>query len=162
MDNNTSFEIERKYLIEMPDTELLKSKASRQIDIVQTYLVSDKGKIRIRSLYENGEYKYIKTIKKSVTAIRRIETESSLTKEEYLALLESGVQKRQLTKTRYVLPYENQNFEIDIFPFWYDKAIMEIELDDEDDEIVFPEFIKIIREVTEEKEYRNFSLAKGL
>ena len=162
MDNDTHFEIERKYLIEMPDLTVLKSKALRTVDILQTYLISDGGEIRIRSLFENGNYKYIKTVKKSVTALRRIETESEISREEYLAFLKGGAQKRQLRKTRYILPYKNQIFEIDIYPFWNDKAIMEIELEDEDDKIIFPDFIKVLREVSEEKEYRNFALAKQI
>ena len=38
----------------------------------------------------------------------------------------------------YYYQIENQYFEIDVYPFWSDKAIMEIELRDEDEKIVFP------------------------
>ena len=34
--------------------------------------------------------------------------------------------KKQIRKTRYCLTYESQYFEIDIYPFWNDKAIVEI------------------------------------
>ena len=34
---------------------------------------------------------------------------------------------KQIRKTRYCLTYKNQYFEIDIYPFWNDKAILEIE-----------------------------------
>ena len=119
-------------------------------------------KLRIRSCLENGEYTFIKTVKKSITAIKRLETEGEITKAEYMQLLESDSPKKQLTKTRYCLDYENQCFEIDIYPFWTDKAIMEIELASEDDKITFPDCINIIKEVSEDKAYRNFSLAKPL
>lgn len=39
--------------------------------------------------------------------------------------------RRQIRKDRYCLTYENQYFEIDVYPFWNDKAILEIELSDE-------------------------------
>lgn len=50
-------------------------------------------------------------------------------------------------------------FEIDIYPFWMDKAIMEIELSEPNEEIRFPEMINVVREVTEDNQYKNSSLA---
>jgi CYTH domain-containing protein len=55
--------------------------------------------------------------------------------------------------------YENQYFEIDIYPFWNDKAILEIELSDENTEIKFPKEINVIKEVTDDESYKNASLA---
>ena len=55
--------------------------------------------------------------------------------------------------------YKNQYFEIDIYPENDKTAIMEIELTKEDQKINFPKFIKIIKEVTGDKEYLNFNLA---
>ena len=46
--------------------------------------------------------------------------------------------------------YENQYFEIDIYPFWNDKAILEIELSDENTEIKFPKEINVIKEELDE------------
>ena len=51
--------------------------------------------------------------------------------------------------------YENQYFEIDIYPFWNDKAIVEIELSDENTQIAFPPFLKVIKEVTDDNNYKN-------
>ena len=68
--------------------------------------------------------------------------------------------KRQIRKTRYCLTYENQYFEIDVYPFWSDKAIAEIEMSDEHTEIVFPNQIKVIKEVTDDDSFRNASLAQ--
>ena len=48
----------------------------------------------------------------------------------------------------------------DVFPFWKDKAIAEIELREENAEIRFPDEIKVIREVTYDESYKNASLAK--
>ena len=56
--------------------------------------------------------------------------------------------------------FENQYFEIDIYPFWSDKAILEIELSDENAKIVFPKEIKVIKEVTDDDSFKNASLAK--
>ena len=55
---------------------------------------------------------------------------------------------------------EKQYFEIDVYPFWKDKAIVEIELSSEDQEVIFQPQLKMIREVTGEKEFKNASLAR--
>ena len=67
---------------------------------------------------------------------------------------------KQVRKDRYCLTYNDQYYEIDIFPFWDDKAIMEIELKSEDEKVVIPPFIKVIKEVTNDNEYKNKSFAK--
>ncbi len=159
-------EIERKYLIEYPDIKLLESIDNcEKVEIIQTYLHSpeENEEIRLRQRGNNGHYVYFKTIKKELSDTKRIEIEKRLNKDEYLRLLMTAdTSKRQIRKNRYCLTYENQYFEIDVYPFWKDKAIMEIELSDEDSPIVFPDFINIIREVTSEREYKNSSLAEKI
>lgn len=73
--------------------------------------------------------------------------------------MDADTSKNQIRKTRYCLTYKNQYFEIDVYPFWNDKAIMEIELADENAQIEFPDFIKVIKEVTDDESYKNASLA---
>ncbi len=156
------YEIERKFLIEYPDVKTLEANPNcKSIEIIQTYLNSDNGnEIRVRQRGENGNYIYFKTIKKKVSDVKRIEIEKRLSKDEYLTLLmDADTKKRQIRKTRYCLTHENQYFEIDIYPFWGDKAIVEIELSDENAKITFPEYIKVIKEVTDDDAYKNASLA---
>lgn len=157
------FEIERKYLIEYPDLKKLENLPNcEKVDIIQTYLISeDNSEIRIRQRGKNGNYIYYKTIKKKISDIKRLELEKRLTKEEYLDLLmNADPDYRQIRKTRYCLTYDKLYYEIDIFPFWKDKAMMEIELNSEDDKISIPPFIKVIDEVTDDENYKNKSLAK--
>lgn len=157
------FEIERKYLIEYPDISWLENEPNCQrIEIIQTYLKSNADEeVRVRQRGCNGNYIYFKTVKKKVSDIKRVEVEKRLSQSEYLTLLmEADTTKRQIRKTRYCLTYKGQYFEIDIYPFWDDKAIAEIELSDENAEIVFPSQIKVIKEVTEDESYKNASLAK--
>jgi len=157
------YEIERKYLIEYPDIEWLESNPSCQrIEIIQTYLNSASGEeVRVRQRGADGNYIYTQTTKKKVSDVKRVEIEKHLSKEEYLKLLmDADTNKRQIRKTRYCLTYESQYFEIDVYPFWEDKAIAEIELSDENAEIVFPKQIKVIKEVTDDESFKNASLAK--
>lgn len=157
------YEIERKYLIEYPDIKWLESNPSCQrIEIIQTYLNSAAGEeVRVRQRGVDGNYIYFQTIKRRVSDVKRVEIERRLSQAEYLKLLmEADTTKRQIRKTRYCLTYENQYFEIDVYPFWTDKAIAEIELSDENATIAFPKQIKVIKEVTDDDSYKNASLAK--
>jgi len=157
------YEIERKYLIEMPDIKQLENNPNcKKVEVVQTYLKSKNNEeVRIRQRGEGESFIFTKTIKKRISHLKRIEIEEKITKDEYLSLLLfADTKKNQIHKTRYCLIYLNQYFEIDIYPFWDKTAIMEIELNDENQEIKFPQFIKIIKEVTDELEYSNSHLAK--
>lgn len=159
-----AFEIERKFLIEYPDIKDLENNPNcKKVEIIQTYLKSDDdSEIRVRQRGENGNFIYYKTIKKRVDDIKRIEIENRLSRDEYLSLLmDADTTKKQIRKTRYCLIYENQNFEIDVYPFSTDKAILEIELTQENEVIKIPEFLKVIKEVTADESYKNSSLAKN-
>ena len=68
--------------------------------------------------------------------------------------------RRPIRKDRYCLTDGNQYFEIDVYPFWTDKAIVEVELSDPEEEIRFPEMLKCIKEVNDDVNYKNSSLAK--
>lgn len=161
LDNN-SLEIERKYLIKYPNINFLENyQFCNKVDISQYYLTLPNNEmIRVRKRGINNNYIYIKTVKKNINNIKRIETETIITKDQYEYLIKTAREKTFIDKSRYCLLYKNQYFEIDVFPFWDDKAFMEIELSDENQEIEFPEFIDIIEEVTYDKEYTNHSLSK--
>jgi len=158
------FEIERKFLIEYPDIEKLEKLPNCQrVEIIQTYLTAPEGEeSRVRQRGADGNFIYIQTTKKKVSDIKRVEVERRLTKDEYLRLLmDADPDCRPIRKTRYCLTYDNQYFEIDVYPFWDHQAIVEIELNKEGDEIRFPAELKVIREVTGDDRYKNASLARG-
>ena len=157
------FEIERKFLIEYPDLSWLESLPNcRRVEIIQTYLKAAEGEeSRVRQRGSNGSYVYYQTIKRKVSGLKRVEIERRLTQEEYLRLLmDADTNRRQIRKNRYCLTWQSQYFEIDIYPFWDDKAIVEIELSREDTPVTFPKQLKVIREVTDDESYKNASLAR--
>ena len=89
-----------------------------------------------------------------------MEIESEISEKEYTDLKKHcregfGV----IEKTRHVFDYKGLTFELDIFPFWNDKAFLEAEVSSEDIEIPIPDFIEVIKEVTEDISYRNSALA---
>jgi CYTH domain-containing protein len=90
----------------------------------------------------------------------RVERESIITSEEYDELMQyMHPDTEAVEKIRYCLMYNGRYFEIDVFPFWGDKAYLEIELINEEEDIEIPPFITIIKEVTDDKRYTNKSIA---
>lgn len=159
------FEIERKFLIAYPNIKELENMPNcTKVDITQTYLKSEGDtERRVRARGIDGDYLYYLTEKRKISNLKRIETERKLTQDEYLALLmESDNKLHTIHKTRFCLSENNQYFEIDIYPEWDNQAIMEIELSSEDETIKTPEFIKIIKEVTDDESYKNYQMAKEM
>lgn len=153
----------RRCLISMPDIELLERLPNcRRVDISQTFLSCPPGReIRVSrrrldgicTLYNSNE----KTISPGGSLI---ETEKRLTRDEYLALLASADPKlKPIRKSRYYLSENNVYFEIDVYPFWQDKAILEIDLKSPDEQVEIPEFLHILSDVTHDRSYDYRTLA---
>ena len=155
--NMNGFEIEHKYLIRYPDHETLRRYATPS-EIVQTYLISETGETdRVRKRGRGGRFTYTHTRKSWITDLTRVEIEDEISEEDYLSLLKRADPKRSpVYKTRWVLPFEGQDFEIDVYPFWSDRAIMEQQ------EVHIPDWIQVIREVSGEIAYSNSSLALAI
>ena len=158
-------EIERKFLIAYPDRSLLAQKAQSVSEIWQTYLRSEDGSsARIRKRQFGDRIEYTKTCKIHVTDQTRIEQETVITAEEYVALLQTDAlpDLRTIHKWRYCVPYRGQLCEIDLYEFWQDRATLEIETETEEQEIFLPPFVTLLREVTWDKGYTNRAMAKIL
>ena len=158
------YEIERKFLIRRPDEAWLNAAAERS-EIVQTYLVEPEGggRARVRMRSRGGVTQYTHTVKRRVNDLRAEEWEREIDEAEYAQLLKLADPTREtLHKTRYCLPYEGQIFEIDLYPFWTEQAIMEIELTDEGQPVRFPPEVEILREVSADRSYSNAALARRL
>ena len=156
-------EIERKYLIRMPDVAALSACAGVKIKkIKQTYLESEAGvTARVREVETDGKTTYIYTEKRRRTALTAEEREREITAEEYVALLaRADGARRPINKTRYALPSGGHIAEVDIYDFWNDRATAEIELAAEDEVAALPPYLQVIREVTADRRYKNASLAR--
>ena len=160
-------EIERKLLIKKPSDEDLNSlDVVNRSSIIQTYLLSGNNEVerRVRQRGTDGDYSYFYTEKRETGNIgERIETEKKITIKEYVSYMaDTDFSKHQIVKTRYCFIYKNQYFELDIYPFDNEKAILEIELGDINDKFELPEFIEVIKDVTDDKRYKNNHIAKDL
>lgn len=155
-------EIERKFLIRYPDTDMLcRQSGVRRMVITQTYLTAEKGiTARVRKIEENGAVRYVSTEKKRISARSATEIEHDLSREQYESLLKNADATRNtIEKVRYAVPFGSHTAEIDLYPFWTDRAVLEIELSSEDEACALPGFVELIREVTEDVRYKNVNLA---
>ncbi len=151
----------RRFLIDYPDVERLEKLPNcRKVEIIQTYLHSAENvERRVGQRGLDGHFIYYETVLMG-GGPKAIEVERRLTQNEYLTrLMEADTTLRQIRKTRYCLTWKNRYFEIDVYPFWRDRAIAEIEGSEENSGIDFPDEIRVVREVTDESEYRNAALA---
>ena len=165
MSNMTPIETERKFLIRMPDISLLRSfQGVRVKDILQTYLVSERGKnSRLRRVCEGGKVSYIKTVKQRISVLSAYEDECEISEEQYERELENADKtKSDIVKTRYCIPYADHIIEIDIYPFWSDRAILEVELESENESFSLPDYISVVKEVSDDKRYKNAKLAESV
>ena len=157
-------EIERKYLIRMPDeAQFLQMPHCTVWEIVQTYL-NDGGvgqTRRVRSIHTGGETHYIYTFKRRINELTCEEREEEISAAEYEEKLrEANPELNPIEKRRYRIPHAGQLLEIDIYSFWDDRATLEIELQRENQVPELPDWLEIVRELTGERAYKNRYLAE--
>lgn len=165
MSTSAPLEIERKFLIRMPDPSVLLAQEGVVVkEITQTYLTADPGATRrVRKTVMDGTATYRKTEKQRISVLSAIEVEVDLTEADYLALLrEADPTRHPIQKTRMTFPFAGHLMEIDMYPFWEDRAILEIELTSEEEEYAIPSFLSVIREVSGDKRYKNVNLARAI
>lgn len=159
---SVNLEIERKFLVELPEMKYLDIR--RELGILQTYLEngSNNSQRRVRKITENNGVKYFYTEKIFISAVKRQETEYEIDSSEYLKLLsEKKSSCVPIEKRRICFDFRNQLFELDIYPFSDRLAILELELENTEQEIFFPDYINVLKEVTGISEYSNASLANA-
>ena len=130
-----NYEIEKKFLIAKPDEEFLKKLPGCEFsEIEQIYLKAADGvSERIRMRKYDGSVVYYHTLKKRISDMRRIEEEKTVTADEYNELKKRADKDLSaIYKCRYCIPYDGHILEIDVFPFWKNRAYLEVELSDEE------------------------------
>ena len=163
--NETPLEIERKYLIRMPDRALLDRLAVRRDYIRQTYLIPEDPetteRVRLRGCGEEAEYTH--TVKRRITDLTREEREETVSPRRYRALLDrADPALRVIEKTRWCIPLGDLTLEVDGFPFWSDRAFLEVELPGAETVPDLPDWVEVLREVTEDPRYTNRALVEAL
>ncbi len=156
-------EIERKYIIFMPDIESVSAfRGYTKSKIIQTYLRSEEGTTRrVRKREFDSHTVYTETVKRRIDSISSREDERNITEDEYTSMLSEVKEGTSpVNKTRHTFEYMGHTIEIDVYPRWEHFCIMETELEDKDESVSLPAFIKILYEVTGEKRYSNAGMAE--
>lgn len=164
-------EQERRFLIKLPlsaDAERILSHAT-PIEITQTYLLPEEGSNvveRVRSstikMWKSAFQHFNHTKKIFVSVGVNEEEENVLSENNYYLFVQAADPARfPVEKTRYILPWDQKEFELDIFHGANDGlAILEIELPDIKDNVILPPYLEVLKEITEDKKYSNYNLAK--
>lgn len=151
----------RKFLIQMPNLATLQNlPGCTKVETVQTYLINEPGvEARIRQRGSDGDYLYTKTVKKdgeAGTELRRIVSEERLTESQYLAeLINADPALSPVRKDRYCFTDDGRRLQVDVFPFWDDRAILEYPLLRANEKIRIPKGFTVLEEVTDNPAYRN-------
>ena len=163
-DMECKIELEKKFLTRYPKLNLIMEKYNPvKYEIEQIYLLSNEGSRRIRRRKAENKTVYIETVKVRINGSKCYEYERELSAEEYeQCKADADPEKSPIYKERYVFPYKNKVMEMDVYPFWTDKAVLEIELDSEEDEYFIPEEIKVLKDVSNSRKYKNAQLAAAL
>lgn len=168
---STKLEVEVKYLVRLPSSWAdLADLFDDLVDvkrIEQVYLKPDEDGIspRVRKTVEgligdtNTVYHFNK--KDFVEHGVHEETEHAISKDKYERLLKTQhPDKSMLEKIRFVFKYRSQCFELDVFRGALSGlAILELELEDKNQKVELPPFLKVVKEITTDRHFTNFALA---
>ena len=157
-----AMEIERKYLIALPEETVLAEQSTERWEIVQTYLRSAVGvTARVRKLRVGEETRCFHTEKRRISALAAEELEEEISEEEYdVYLLQADPDLRPIQKCRWRIPYMGHVLEVDVYPFWEKTAVLEIELSDESEAAEIPAWICVLKDVTGDARFKNVCLAR--
>lgn len=146
-------EIERKFLIKK---ELLEFPENGD-EIKQGYITNTKDVVvRVRTVNQGNNQLAFLTIKGKNKGITRTEIEKELDYEEAIILIEEFCPVL-VEKTRYMVEFEGNVFEIDVFEGENEGLIIaEIELESEEQEFKKPKWLG--KEVSDDKRYYNNNL----
>ena len=153
-----------KYLIAMPDMNLLVvNRGAVPFEMTQNYLVMTSPDVerRIRKQKNGSEYLYFYTEKHLMADGTKWDTERPISQKEYKKYLrEADPELQPVRKVKYRFNYGRQRFELDVYPFSREKAVMFAYAGEGVTDIVPPAEITILQEVTGNLEYKNRTLAK--
>ena len=149
-------EIERKYLLSDLPTE---ARSVAAVEIEQGYLPGERLTERLRHLRDNGSERWVRTVKLGTGTVRT-EVEEPTTRELFVAMwpLTEG---RRVRKRRYAIVDGPLTWQIDEF---LDRPLVlaEVELPSESVIVEPPTWLApvVVREVTNEPDFTNASLAR--
>ncbi|KGI61095.1 AAA family ATPase [Prevotella sp. S7 MS 2] len=149
---------ERKYIVEC----IADIPGSIESEITQTYLVADPGcEVRLRQRSWNGKNVNVHTTKKRLSETEQLETERQISNNLYASMLQQADPYRQtIRKMRKSFIWKGQYFELDTYLSPIENlVILETKGVEKQEDVKFPPFIKVIKDITGNADYYNYNLA---
>lgn len=158
LNEDERFYIEKKYLIRIPDISYLdKLGGCSKVKMTLTYLngSSEQSDIKLLLRDEDGKKFYQKIIKGN-----NKKSTISLSADEYIDELDNKMLDRNpIIKYRYSFIYHSVYYKIDVFED-KDFSILEVDLLGSHEIVHFPSFIEILKDVSDDPNYKNYNLSK--
>lgn len=158
LNEDERFYIEKKYLVNIPDISYLDNLGGcSKVKMTLTYLngSSEQCDIKLLLRNEDGKKFYQKIIKGN-----NKKSTITLTADEYIDELDNKmIDRNSITKYRYSFIYHSVYYKIDVFEE-KNYSILEVDLLGNHEEVHFPPFIKVIKDVSNDPNYKNYNISK--
>ena len=151
---------ERKYIVELTGNL---PEDSIQSEITQTYLTGEPdAEIRLRKRCWGQKQVYVHTAKKKISEQEELVTERQINNSLYEMMLGlSDPQRNTIHKLRSSFIWKGQYFEVDTYQGQLEGlVILETKGIVEGEPVKFPPFLKVVKDVTGNEDYYNYTLAK--
>ncbi len=159
-------EVFKKYLVEVNDEVLNKVKLEKNpsyVHILQHYLLSSPQiEKRIRRREKDGNTLYYYSEATMLTSNKRIKRDRIISERQYIDYsVEIDPTLNMIDKERYGFIFNEHFFKLDVFSFDKSKGLLSVQIPNENEKIVLPDYFKVIKDVSEDKNYKNYFLAKS-
>lgn len=154
-----------KYLVEVDEDTINKIKTEQNLSnvhIEQYYLISSNGtERRIRKRIRNGNELYSYSEAKYLSNNERIKSDKVLSSRQYFDYnSEIDHNLKPINKDRYSFIKDGLFYKLDIFDFDKTKGLLSVQVA-EGQNVMLPDYVKVIKEVTNDSSYKNYYLAQS-
>eukprot|EP00735_Rhodelphis_limneticus_P009854 TRINITY_DN2884_c0_g1::TRINITY_DN2884_c0_g1_i1::g.5185::m.5185 TRINITY_DN2884_c0_g1::TRINITY_DN2884_c0_g1_i1::g.5185 ORF type:complete len:456 (-),score=136.99,sp/Q7K556/TTD14_DROME/38.27/3e-89,AAA_28/PF13521.1/1.9e-25,AAA_17/PF13207.1/0.0014,NTPase_1/PF03266.10/0.024,NTPase_1/PF03266.10/7.9e+02,Thymidylate_kin/PF02223.12/0.022,ArgK/PF03308.11/0.053,AAA_18/PF13238.1/0.12,AAA_19/PF13245.1/0.33 TRINITY_DN2884_c0_g1_i1:270-1637(-) len=158
--------VQKKYTVDLSRSDLAALSRVCKIEefnVLETFIVTTDGsEAKVRRRGQNGSYTYVHSIRKHVDD-QRLELKRPVNARIYVSLLSQADKDRvPVEKTRRCFLYKNQYFILDEFLDSAHKGltVLRTEVEKVDQKVDFPEYLAVGRDVTGDKSFSSFRLAR--
>ena len=115
-----------------------------------------------RGLEEGKNTLYYYSEATMLTSNKRIKRDRIISERQYIDYsVEIDPTLNMIDKERYGFIFNEHFFKLDVFSFDKSKGLLSVQIPNENEKIVLPDYFKVIKDVSEDKNYKNYFLAKS-
>lgn len=156
----------KKYLVEINEDIINKVKAEKgysNAKILQYYLKSTNGnEKRIRKRVKDGSEVYYYSESRAITADSRSKSDRILSQRQFSDYMsEVDKELNPIDKERHSFFLNGLFYKLDVFSFDKTKGLLSVQVANKEDTINIPGYFKIIKDVSDDINYKNYYLAKN-